>query len=140
MTVTFFGHRQIFENVQPVLRRVLETMITEQGADNFYVGHQGDFDSLVLRTLKELKVVYPHITYEIVLAYLPTDNSQTNIKDEPTVYPDGLESVPRRFAIVHRNRWMIEHSDWVISYAKSPGGAAQFTVLAEKRGKKVIKL
>lgn len=140
MKVTFFGHRQMLENVQPLLRQTLETLITQQGADIFYVGHQGAFDSLVLRNLKALKTVYPHITYTVVLAYLPTENSEMDMKDEPTLYPDGLESVPRRFAIVHRNRWMIEHSDLVISYVKSPGGAAQFTALAEKRGKTVIRL
>jgi hypothetical protein len=58
-----------------------------------------------------------------------------------TVFPEGLEKIPPRFAISKRNRWMIEHSDYVVTYVRhSFGGAAQFKALAEKKGKKAIEL
>ena len=57
------------------------------------------------------------------------------------MYPEGLESVPRRFAISWRNKWMVGESDTVICYiAHSWGGAAQFVELAERKKKTVINL
>ena len=86
MTVCFFGHRDTPESVQPMLRETLEKLIEQQGADRFYVGNQGSFDAMVLRTLKVLKKQYAHIQYAVVLAYLPT---QPNTETEDTVYPEG---------------------------------------------------
>ena len=51
---TFFGHRECPDAVEPWLRAVLETLIVEHGVDVFYVGHQGQFDALVRRTLRAL--------------------------------------------------------------------------------------
>lgn len=51
---TFFGHRECPDSVEPQLRGVLEMLIVEHGVDMFYVGHQGQFDALVRRTLRVL--------------------------------------------------------------------------------------
>lgn len=49
--------------------------------------------------------------------------------------------VPRRFAIDKRNRWMIDHSDFVITYvSRSFGGAAKFKEIAEKKNRVVINI
>ena len=52
------------------------------------------------------------------------------------------ETVPKRFAIFYRNKWMIERSDYVVTYVTHQigSGAAQFKELAEKQGKIVIEL
>ncbi len=106
----------------------------------FYVGNQGRFDALVRRVLKDMQIQYPHIRYAVVLAYMPTEKDMHGDFSD-TVYPEGLETVPRRFAIAARNRWMLEKADYVVSYvAYSTGGAARFTELAEKKGKKIIRL
>lgn len=134
----FFGHRDTPESVQPMLRETLEKLIEQQGADRFYVGNQGSFDAMVLRTLKVLKKQYAHIQYAVVLAYLPT---QPNTEMEDTVYPEGLETVPRRYAIDRRNRWMIDRSDAVICYVSySFGGAAKYRELAHQRHCAVLNL
>ena len=140
-TVCFFGHRQTPQDVKPVLHDTLIDLIENQGADTFYVGNQGGFDSMVYSELKKLKKLYPHIDYSVVLAYLPKkkDFDLTDFSD--TVYPDGLESAPPRFAIDKRNRFMIDWSDTVVTYVcTSIGGAAKFKDLAEKKGKRVINL
>lgn len=65
-------------------------------------------------------------------AYLPTKETQY----KNTLYPEGLESVPLRFAISHRNKWMVEKSDYVIAYVNwNFGGAAQFYEMAKKKVK-----
>ena len=139
MTCTFFGHRDTPTSVQSVLHEVLTDLIENQGADTFYVGNQGSFDFTVRSELKKLSVIYPHIKYSVVLAYMPKSNDGNDYSD--TEYPEGLENVPPRFAIDKRNRIMIDRSDFVITYVcTSFGGAAKYKEIAEKKGKKVINL
>ena len=58
-----------------------------------------------------------------------------------TIYPEGLETVPKRFAISWRNKWMIQESDVVVTYiTHSWGGAAQFADLAKRKKKRVINI
>ena len=52
-----------------------------------------------------------------------------------------IEHVPRRFAIAHRNRWMVDASDVVIAYVHHDwGGAYQTLGYAKRRGKMIILL
>ena len=58
-----------------------------------------------------------------------------------SVYPEGIETVPRKFAITYRNKWMLKKADTVICYVAHPSsGAGQFVELAEKQGKRVLNL
>ena len=60
---------------------------------------------------------------------------------EDTLYPEGLETVPKKFAINKRNEWMILNSDISICYVyKTTGGAAKFKGKAEKKGLRIISL
>ena len=134
----FFGHRDVTHDIREKLQFIIEQLITEEQINSFYVGHQGQFDSMVYSVLKEMKVKYPHIRYIVVLAYMP-DEHINELYGEDTIYPEGLETVPRRFAISKRNDWMIQHSDYAVCYVhKITGGAAKFREKAEKKGLKVI--
>lgn len=135
MTVTFFGHSDAPDTLRDKLKDVMIDLITNRGADLFYVGNNGNFDRLALSMLKELKNIYSYIEYRVVLAYLPTANSAELANTE---YPEGIELVPKRFAICFRNKWMIEQSDVVVTYVvHSYGGAAKFAELARKKEKTV---
>ena len=137
-TACFFGHRDVTHDIRSKLQFIIEQLITEKQINTFYVGHQGQFDSMVYSVLKEMKVKYPHIRYIVVLAYMP-DEHINELYGEDTIYPEGLETVPRRFAISKRNDWMIQHSDYAVCYVhKITGGAAKFREKAEKKGLKVI--
>ena len=106
------------------------------------VGNQGGFDSVVLHMLRLLKGKHPHITYNVVLAYMP-GNKEEWLAYEPmeTLYPEGLESVHPRYAISWRNKWMVQESDVVVAYiTHSWGGAAQFVELAERKKKRIINI
>ena len=139
MTVTFFGHKDTPKEIEPTLRTTLVDLIENHGATEFYVGNNGNFDTMIRRQLENLSQTYP-ITYNVVLAYLPTEkNKYDNLTN--TIYPEGIETVPKRFAISYRNKWMVEQSDVVVTYVThSFGGAWQFKVLAEKQGKMIIEL
>lgn len=132
-TCCFFGHREVTHNIREKLKATIEKLITEDNVTDFYVGHQGQFDSMAYSVLKELKAKYPQIRYTVVLAYMP-DEQIKEVYGEDTLFPDGLESVPKRFGISKRNDWMIEQSGYAVCYVhKITGGAAKFREKAEKR-------
>lgn len=135
MICTFFGHRDTPHGVEPRIKEILTELIEKNGVRTFYVGNQGKFDLIVLKVLKELSLRYK-IKYYVVLAYMPKQKTEY---DENTLLPDGIEKAPPRFAISYRNKWMIEKSDYVVTYvSREFGGAAKFKSLAEKKGKTVI--
>ena len=137
-TACFFGHRDVTHDIRAKLQFIIEQLITEEQIYNFYVGHQGQFDSMVRSVLKELKVKYPHIRYTVVLAYMPDEHIK-EVYGEDTLYPDGLETVPRRFAISKRNDWMIQQSGFAVCYVhKITGGAAKFREKAKKKGLVIV--
>ena len=139
MTVTFFGHKDTPKEIEPTLRTTLVDLIENHDATEFYVGNNGNFDTMVRRQLENLSQTYP-ITYNVVLAYLPTKKSEYDDYTN-TILPEGIETVHKRFAISWRNKWMIQQSDVVVTcVTRTYGGAAQFKALAEKQGKTVIEL
>ncbi len=139
MTVTFFGHKDTPKEIEPTLRTTLVDLIENYNATVFYVGNNGSFDTMVRRQLEELSQTYP-ITYSVVLAYLPTNKSEYDDLTN-TILPEGIETVPKRFAISWRNKWMIQQADIVVTYVTHTyGGAWQFKTMAERQGKTVIEL
>lgn len=136
MTVTFCGHAQISqsEKIEKWLYDVTQKLI-EQGATTFYLGGYEAFDSLAASVLREQKKQYPQIELILVLAYLNTGRSTSGY--DSTVYPP-LETVPRRFAISHRNRWMVESADVVVAYVLHDWGGAATTLRCAKQKKKQI--
>ena len=139
MTVTFFGHKDTPKEIESTLRTTLVDLIENHDATEFYVGNSGNFDTMVRRQLENLYQTYP-ITYNIVLAYIPTKKSEYDSFTN-TLLPEGIETIPKRFAISYRNKWMVEQSDVVVTYVThSFGGAAQFKAMAERQGKTVIEL
>ena len=139
---TFFGHRDCQATIKPKLRDTIVELIEQHGVDTFYVGNQGFFDAYVRSILKELTGEYPHIRYSVVMAYMPNTNDEFDYRDySDTMIPEGIERVPKRFAIDWRNKWILKRCDYVICYVNhSWGGAAKFTELAEHQQKHVIRL
>ena len=94
---------------------------------------------MALRLLKGFEKPYS-ITYDVVLAYLPR-KTDPFFETYYTILPEGIKSVPRRFAIDYRNKWMVEHSDVVITYVERPfGGATKYKALAGRKEKTIIEL
>lgn len=139
MTVTFFGHKDTPKEIEPTLRTTLIDLIENKNVTVFYVGNNGNFDTMLRRQLEDLSNTYS-ITYNVVLAYLPAKKSEYDDYTN-TILPEGIETVHKRFAISWRNKWMIQQSDVVVTYVTHNfGGAAQFKEMAEKQGKTVIEL
>lgn len=128
-------------SVKPKLRAVLVELIERRGADTFYVGRQGGFDSMAMSVLRELAEIYPHISYAVVLERLPYKQENSSLGFSLTMFPEGIEFAPPRFSISRRNEWMLTRSDFVVTYITHDwGGAARFAEKAMRQGKTVINL
>lgn len=138
---TFFGHRDCPASIKPELRAVLMELIERHGVDWFFVGRQGAFDAMARAVLRELTEVYPHISYAVVLERLPGPRDKAVCDFSDSIFPEGLETVPPRFAISRRNEWMLRQADFVVTYiTHNWGGAAQYAEKAQRQGKSVLNL
>ena len=136
-TVTFFGHRDTPKEIEPALRLTLIDLIENKNATVFYVGNHGNFDAMVRRQLEDLSKTYP-IKYYVVLAYMPNKNDESN---KHSILPEGIETVPYRFAINYRNKWMLNKADIVVTYVtRNFGGAWEFKQMANSKEKLLIDL
>ena len=134
--VTFCGHSQVSrcQAVERWLYGVTQELIA-QGATTFYLGGYGAFDNLAASVLRKQKKQYPQIELVLVMAYL-NDGRDASGYDR-TIYPP-LETVPPRFAISRRNRWMVQSSDIVVAYVLHDWGGAATTLRCAKQKKKQI--
>ena len=134
LIVTFCGHSEVpdREQVRGWLTDVCERLI-EGGAAEFYLGGYGAFDRLCADVLHGLKRRHAHIRLILVLPYL--NGAMPAEGYDETVYPP-LESVPRRYAILRRNEWMIQRCDVLVAYVTHGwGGAARTLAYARKKKK-----
>ena len=91
----------------------------------------------IRRQLEDLSKTYP-IKYYVTLAYMP---GKKDNPDEHTILPEGIETVPRRFAINYRNKWMLGKSDIVVTYVTRPiGGAWEFKKMTESTKRILIEI
>ena len=142
MTCCFFGHKDTPLNICEKLEAAIEELITEDGANRFLLGNQGNFDMITFNILRKMKLKHPDISYCVVLAYMPTGKAAGSLYDYgETLIPEGIESVHPRFAISWRNKWMINESDTVVAYVtRTWGGAAKYVEIAAKKRKNIINL
>lgn len=144
-TCFFIGHREASEDIFPQLSTEIERHITEYGVTDFVVGRYGRFDSMAARCVKAAKKRHPEVTLTLLLPYHPYDRpTPTPPGFDGTFYPPGMETVPKRAAIVRANRYMVEHSDYLIAYVRHSVGNAwelvEYAQIREKRGRIKITL
>ena len=132
----FIGHREAGGEVIPALAEAVERHITEYGVTSFMVGHYGNFDKLAARAVIDAKKRHPEVTLTLLLPYHPFDRPiPTPEGFDGTFYPPGMETVPKRIAIVRANRYMVENSSHLIAYAWHPASnALELVEYAQRMG------
>lgn len=135
----FIGHREADERLLPMLQECVERLIAEEQVRYFYVGGYGGFDRIASTAVKEAKKQYPGISLMLVLPYHPAERAVVVPEGfDGTYYPDGLENVPKRYAIVRVNRIMVDTSDWLVAYVRyggsNSGKLMEYAKRREKRG------
>ena len=134
----FIGHREAGDELLHTLTEAVERHITEYGITSFMVGRYGNFDKLAARAVIGAKKRHPEVTLTLLLPYHPFDRpTPTPEGFDGTFYPPGMETVPKRVAIVRANRYMVENSSHLIAYAWHPASNARELVeYAQAREKK----
>lgn len=135
--VTFCGHGELTkrQQVRLWLEEVVQRLI-EEGADEFYLGGYGEFDSLAAEVVNRQKRNKEGVISVLILPYLNSKLDTSNY--DLTEYPP-IEKVPLRYAIVKRNQWMVEKADVVVAYVQySWGGAAKTLEHARRKQRRII--
>ena len=118
-TCFFIGHREADEKLLPKLKETVERLITKENVRFFYVGEYGGFDRIAANAVIKAKSRYPDITLMRVLPYHPAERPvEAPYGFDGTYYPDGLEKVPKPYAIVRCNKLMVSTSDWLVCYVR----------------------
>ena len=114
----FIGQRDAPEELMPILRGSVERHITELGVLNFVVGRYGSFDRLAARAVREAKKRHPTVTLTLLRPYHPAVRP-TGLPEgfDDSLYPAGMERIPKRLAISWADRYMIAHADYLIAYS-----------------------
>ena len=112
---------------------------------DFYLGGYGEFDNLSYKCCQKHKKENENARLVFVTPYIDENYQKNHLSDCKTHYDEiiypNLEKVPYRYAIVVRNRWMVDNADLVIGYVNhSWGGAYNACAYAVSKGKKVINL
>ena len=136
-TCFFIGHREAPDSLLPELSTEIEWHITEYGVTDFVVGQYGRFDALAAKCVKAAKKRHPEVTLTLLLPYHPYDRPiPTPPGFDGTFYPLGMETVPKRAAIIRANRYMVDHSDYLIAYVWHPASNARDLVEYARRYEK----
>ena len=144
MIVTFCGHRDfvVTAEAENQLTMFLEKYARENVRLVCYNGGYGNFDYFAAKCVQRMQEQYSNIRNCLVLPYIDQPFLERieifkNHFDE-TIYPP-LESVPRKYAIIRRNEWMVDSADIVIAYVTySWGGAARTLEYAKRKNKNII--
>ena len=134
----FIGHRDAPETLRPLLNEAVERHITAYGVTDFVVGHYGRFDVMAARAVRESKQRHPEVTLTLLIPYYPFQGLKELSQDfDATFYPPDMETVPKPYAIVRANEYMIRASDYLICYDRGQiGKTRDYIEIARQRERK----
>ncbi len=134
----FIGHRDAPDNIFRAICGVVEHHITNYGVTDFLVGHYGYFDQMAAKAVVAAKGKYSDITLTLLLPYYsPTLSFESELRFDRTLYPDVMDGVPHRAAIIRANMYAIDHSDHLIAYARyAASNTRKLYEYAQRRAKK----
>lgn len=150
LTVSLFGHRIIedYITVEAKLYELLRIITQRESREiEFLIGRNGDFDQITASVIRKLKKETGNENLFLTLV-LPYETAELRNNTEAfESYYDSIEICEAsadcnfKYAIVARNRDMVDRSDMVVVYVKNEsGGAYQSLKYAEKNQKRVINL
>ena len=147
-TVSLFGHRIIedYQAVESKLYELLRIIMKQENRElEFLVGRNGDFDLMAASVIRKLKKETGNENVFLTLV-LPYENAELRNNTEAfESYYDSIEineaTRSYKYAIVTRNRGMIDRADLVVVYVKNKsGGAYQTLKYAEKNEKRILNI
>lgn len=135
-----FGHREVYQNIELKLDAIIGELIVNKGVSTFFTGGMGDFDKLFSSSVRRAQKINSDIKLILVKPYLSAE-----INDHKSYYknlynsimiPEELCNAHYKSSITKRNKWMIDNSDYVITYVfRNFGGAYSAMRHAQEKGK-----
>ncbi|WP_040196353.1 SLOG family protein [Candidatus Soleaferrea massiliensis] len=151
LTCAFSGHRNIPTIKLPAIQKHLEEEIVHlihQGVLYFIAGGALGFDTLCAITVLRLKGSFPKI--KLLLALPCKNQAEKWNKADAEIYQNILNRADRIIYTSHdysrgcmhrRNRYMADHSDYMICYLTQQTGGTKYTVdYAVSKGVNVINI
>lgn len=145
MVITFCGHSDFQEtgNLKALLVDKLTAFARNCDELLCYCGGYGNFDYFAYKCVNLAKKQCSNIKNIFVSPYL-NEQYIKNIAEhqnfDSIIYPE-LEHMPLKFAILHRNKWMIDNCDILIGFVKHNWGeAAKTLAYARSKRKQIILL
>lgn len=107
-----------------------------------YLGGYGGFDNFAYECCKKYKETHSRVSLVFVTPYISIEYQRNHLEFQKGMYdniifPD-IENKPPKFAIIYRNKYMIEKADYVIAYIDHAFGGAYTTYKYAKTKKKEI--
>ena len=127
-----FGHADAPDSIIHKLEEAVEALYS-MGVTLFYVGSRGRFDSLAATAVKKVKRRHLNISLNLLLAYHPAERPVDLWGEFDGSYYPPLENVPRPYAIVRANQYMVNNSDYLICYVKYIGNTRKLLEYAQRR-------
>ena len=143
--VSFIGHRRVddFYFVENQLDNIISDLIRTKEYVEFYVGKNGDFDTMVASAIKRCQKRFGKENNSLILVLPYTVADMESLEDfyDEIWIPDELHGVHFKNAITKRNEWFVNNSELLIAYVlHDKGGAANCLKLAYKVEMKTINI
>ena len=137
MVISFCGHADYCSS--PADEARMQALLAEYVGDfpaEFLLGGYGRFDAFAHVCAEKYKSAHPQVSLILVTPYLPKKGRVAKEEGYDILLYPPIEHVPPRYAIYHRNRYMMEKADVVIAYVRHKwGGAYQAYCHAKAKGK-----
>lgn len=143
MIITFCGHSD-FNKDENTYYRIVSYLkkLAENNPVEFYLGNYGSFDYFAENCCLEVKKTYPDVKLIFVSPY----QTETYLKSrteyhrfDEIIYPE-IETVPKKYAIVYRNKYMIDAAEIIIAYVNNHIASNSYKLIkyAERKNKIVV--
>ena len=134
VTCFFIGHRDVPESIYPTLIASIERHIVQYGVEDFLVGRYGAFDRMAARAVRQVRRDHPGIRLTLLLAYY-SGNAERDVPEgfDGSLYPSGIERVPKRAAIVYANMRALQLSRYLIAYNQNHIGNTRNIIACANR-------
>lgn len=146
MIISFCGHARFVatEEYQCKILSFLEEKVGDGSAD-FYLGGYGDFDRFAYVCCKKYKESHPKVSLIFITPYMTVEYQRNHLEEkrkeyDGIIYPE-IEGKPLKYAILYRNKWMVEKSDYIVcAIFHAWGGAYQSYRYAKRKRKPIFNI
>lgn len=142
LSISLIGHRTVSDhmNLKDSLIEIIEILLKKYTYLDFYLGRNGEFDTIAASAIKNCKEHYPdRINFTLVLPY-KTAKYEYYCAYYGNVITFSNTRVFYKRAITERNKWLIDNTQVLIAFVHRDGGANEALQYAITKGKKIIYL